>query len=202
MGKVEYWRRLQVTTPYTTLHSLVALRSWQAEWAPPVFNNGWMGKTKTLLIDGELPDDWYDPSLCRGMTKKDWKDKVYDSVEKRETSVTLQRLSTMNSNYIARFVRLKTWGKVGSDFACFSGEIGRRGAYVPEPYLDDRNEPVGRRLKLMCRAGCLPVLKRVAREAKLQSVFGTCKMCNSGNIEDIEHFVMDCDAYTEVQDVD
>ena len=48
----------------------------------------------------------------------------------------------------------------------------------------------------MCRAGCLPVLKRVAREAKLQSVFGTCNMCNSGNIEDIEHFVMDCDAYS------
>ena len=52
-------------------------------------------------------------------------------------------------------------GKVEEEFARSSGEIGRRGALVPEPYLDDRKEPVGRRLKLMCRAGCLPVMKRV-----------------------------------------
>ena len=68
---------------------------------------------------------------------------------------------------------------------------------MPEPYLDDRNEPIGRRLKLMCRAGCLPILKRVAREAKLPASHGTCKMCNSGRIEDIEHFVMDCKAYSQ-----
>ena len=129
------------------------------------------------------------PKVCCGMSKRAWKDAVYDSVEDRETLATPL---DMNSTHRSKF-----WGKVGKNFACFTGEIGRRGALVPEPYLDDRNEPIGRRLKLMCRAGCLPILKRVAREAKLPASHGTCKMCNSGRIEDIEHFVMDCKAYSQ-----
>jgi hypothetical protein len=48
----------------------------------------------------------------------------------------------------------------------------------------------------MCRAGCLPVLKRVAREAQLPELLGICKMCDSGSIETIEHLVMDCTAYS------
>ena len=110
---------------------------------------------------------------------------MYDSVEDRETTTTISRLSMLSSHHAARLVRSKNWGKVEEDFACFSGEIGRRGALVLEPYLDDRDEPVGRRLKLMCRAGCLPTLKRVAREAELPASYGTCKMCLSGRIEDI-----------------
>ena len=195
--RLGYWRRLHVTAPRTTLHAVVALRKWQVDWAPPAFDNGWMGKTKTLLQEGGFSKDWLDPKLCCGLSKKAWKDAVYDSVEERETSDTLSRLAAMSSNHAARFVRCKFWGKVGEDFACFTGEIGRRGALVPEPYLDDRDEPIGRRLKLMCRAGCLPILKRVAREAKLPAAHGTCKMCNSGSIEDMEHLVMDCDAYSQ-----
>ena len=103
----------------------------------------------------------------------------------------------MTSAHAARFVRSKYWGKVGKTFSCFAGEVGRRGALVPEPYLDDRNKPIGRRLKLMCRAGCLPLGKRVAREAGLPAVHGICKMCNSGSIEDIEHFICDCEAYAQ-----
>jgi hypothetical protein len=194
--RLGYWRRLHVAAPRTTLRAVVALRRWQVDWAPPAFNNGWMGKTKMLLQEGGLAKDWLDPKLCCSLSKEAWKDAVYDSVEERETSDTISRLATMNSNHAARFVRSKFWGKVGKDFACFTGEIGRRGALVPEPYLDDRNEPIGRRLKLMCRAGCLPILKRVAREAKLPAAHGTCKMCSSGSIEDIEHLVMNCDAYS------
>lgn len=194
--RLGYWRRLHVTAPRTTLYAVVALRKWQVDWAPPAFNNGWMGKTKMLLQEGGLSKDWLDPKLCCGSSKKAWKDTVYDSVEERETSDTISRLATMNSNHAARFVRSKFWGKVGKDFACFTGEIGRRGALVPEPYLDDRDEPIGRRLKLMCRAGCLPTLKRVIREAELPAAHGTCSMCSSGSIEDIEHLVMSCEAYS------
>ena len=70
---------------------------------------------------------------------------------------------------------------------------------MSEPYLDDRDEPVGRRLKLMCRAGCLPTLARLAREADLPTALGTCKMCNSGQIEDMEHLVMSCEAYAQLR---
>lgn len=195
--RLGYWRRLHVAAPKTTLRAVVALRKWQVDWAPPAFNNGWMGKTKTLLLEADFQKDWIDPKLCTSMSKQTWKDAVYNSVEGRETSDTISRLAAMSSAHAARFVRLKYWGRVGKNFACFTGEIGRRGALVPEPYLDDRNEPIGRRLKLMCRAGCLPVLKRVARETGLHAVHGTCKMCNSGNIEDIEHFIIDCEAYSQ-----
>ncbi len=113
----------------------------------------------------------------------------------RETTATISRLANLSSNHAARYARCKNWDKVKEDYACFKGGIGRRGALVPEPYLDDRDEPVGRRLKLMCRAGCLPTLKRVAREAELPAAHGTCKMCVSGRIEDIAHVVLDCPAY-------
>ena len=84
------------------------------------------GKTKTLLQEAGLSKDWIDPKLSSSMSKRAWKDAVYDSVEERETANTIGRLSTMNSAHAARFMRSKFWGKVGKDFACFTGEIGRR----------------------------------------------------------------------------
>jgi hypothetical protein len=196
--RLGYWRRLHLTaSPGTTLHSLVSLRRWQVDWAPAAFDNGWMGKSKTLLHEGGFSKDWYNPMLCCTATKQAWKAAVYDSVEKRETKATISRLSNMSSNHAARFARSKCWSKVGINFACFTGEVGRRGALVAEPYLDDREEPIGTRLKLMCRAGCLPVLKRVAREARLPAALGICKLCTSGNIETIEHLVMECTAHSK-----
>ena len=44
--RLGYWRRLQMTSSGTTLHSLVALRIWQVEWAPKKFHNGWMGRLR------------------------------------------------------------------------------------------------------------------------------------------------------------
>jgi hypothetical protein len=141
--RLGYWRRLHVTGPNTTLRAVVALRKWQVDWAPPAFNNGWMGRTKALLQEGGLSEDWADPNQCCRLSKEAWKDAVYDSVEERETTDTINRLSIMSSDHAARFVRSKFWGKVGKDFACFTGEIGRRGALVPEPYLDDRVSQLG-----------------------------------------------------------
>ena len=188
--RLGYWRRLHMADPRTTLRAMVSLRKWQVDWAPPAFNNGWMGKTKVMLEKADLSEEWRDPSLCCELGKEKWKDKVYKLVEERETRNTITRLSKMTSNNVSRYVRIKCWDEVGKDVARSSCDIGRRGALVPEPYLDDRKEPVGRRLKLMCRAGCLPVMKRVVREAGLPPWQGTCKMCNSGEVADIEHMVM------------
>ena len=72
-----------------------------------------MGKAKMLLQDGGLSKDWTDPQLCCGMSSKEaWKDMEYDSVEERETSNTINRLSSMSSDYGVRFARSKFWGKV------------------------------------------------------------------------------------------
>ena len=195
--RLGYWRRLHVVDPNTTLHAIVSLRRWQVDWAPSAFNNGWMGRTKTMLDTAGLPENWRDPSLCCAKTKTLWKSLVYESVEERETASMITRLSNMTSVHASRYIRCKHWGKVGENFAGSDGEIGRRGALVPEPYLNDRDEPVGRRLKLMCRAGCLPILKRVVREAGLPDCHGVCKMCSSGEVEDIDHLIMSCEAHAK-----
>ena len=193
--RLGYWRRLQMTAAGTSLHSLVALRSWQVDWAPRAFNNGWMGKTKDIMNSKGLGSHWANPTDCTKMSKSEWKKLVYEAVEAEESVDTLDRLSRLKSYSVARFVRSKQWGKIDKCFASTPGEIDKRGALVVESYLDDRTEPIGRRLKLMCRAGCLPILKRVVREANLPATAGCCLLCNSGSIEDIEHFILFCESY-------
>jgi hypothetical protein len=75
--RLGYWRRLHLTaSPGTTLHSLVSLRRWQVDWAPPVFDNGWMGKSKTLLHESGLSKDWYNPVICCTSSKQAWKTRL------------------------------------------------------------------------------------------------------------------------------
>ena len=193
--RLGYWRRLHTHQPPTTLQALVSLRRWQVNWAPPNFNNGWMGKMKDLLCNAGLSHHWPNPFLSTDMAKRAWKEVVYDSVEDRETMAVIDRLSSLTSAHAARYARSKHWGKMDKNHACMQGEINRRGMLVPEAYLDDRDEPVGRRLKLMCRAGCLPVLKRAVREANLPEEAAICRMCTSNRIEDMDHFILDCPAY-------
>ena len=184
-------------SPGTTLNSLAHLRLSQVDNANLPFNNGWMGKIKKLLCDRGLDSAWNDPSSCTEVTKSVWKSSVFEAIEISETTATTNRLAKLSSNSAARFLRSKDWGKLRKEFATSKSEAGRRGALVCERYLDDRKEPIGRRLKLMCRAGCLPLLKRIAREEKLPALAGTCKMCNKGTIEDLDHFILDCEAYSK-----
>jgi hypothetical protein len=72
------------------------------------------------------------------------------------------------------------------------GEVGMRGALVVERYLDDVQERLGSRLKVMCRAGCLPVMSRVAC---LSRRYGKCPLCDSGEVEDVEHILLHCPAH-------
>ena len=195
--RLGYWRRLHTSAVGTTLNSLVHLRGEQVDGAKTVFNNGWMGKTKKLLLDRGLESVWNEPTSCTEMSKSTWKATVYEAVESFETIATSDRLSKLKSSAAARFLRSKNWGKLSKEYATSKSEAGRRGALVIERYLDDRLEPVGRRLKLLCRAACLPLLKRIAREEKLPQTAGTCKMCCEGVIEDLEHFIFSCVAYTK-----
>jgi hypothetical protein len=122
--RLGYWRRLHVTNPHTTLHSLVSLRRWKVEWTSPIFNNGWMGKTKKMMQQVGLSHEWYDPNACCRVEKKAWKTAIYELVEESETAATISRLSNMSSHHAARFLRSKNWGQAVAEFACFTGEIG------------------------------------------------------------------------------
>ena len=138
---------------------------------PPLEYNGasegWMGTTQDLLATQSLHSHWLDPKLCTLQEKGDWKELVYEAVEGAEDGALRARFAAMTGASAARYARVKNWDKTESEFAVLSGETGRRGAQVIEPYLDDRAEHVGTRLKLMCRLGCLPTMERVAREEKL-----------------------------------
>jgi len=116
-----------------------------------------------------------------------------------ETTACRVRLNLMGQAG-NRFERLKNWDEVTEDYACFSGEIGRLGALVPEPYLDDRLEPVGRKLKLMARLGCLPTLNRVVREEKMHPTDAVCRLCQTGEVEDLAHLVTSCPAHARHRD--
>lgn len=55
----------------------------------------------------------------------------------------------------------------------------------------------------MLRAGCLPLEIEMGRYRKPKPVpleERTCKMCQTGHIEDEKHFVMNCDLYIDQRD--
>ena len=151
-----------------------------------------MGTTRDLLVKHGLYSHWLDPKLCTLQEKGDWKELVYEAVEGAEDGALRARFAAMTGASAARYARVKNWDKIESEFAVLSGEIGRRGAQVIEPYLDDRAEPVGTRLKLMCRLGCLPTMERVAREEKLPPGEGQCRLCSMGAVETTDHLLLVC----------
>ena len=118
---------------------------------------------------------------------------VYQSVEDHFESCRASRMQHMRT--MSQFVHVKNWGVVDNTRACFRGEVGKVGALVPERYLDDTRERLACRLKVMCRCRCLPVLQRIASERSWDSSWARCMMCDSGEIESIEHLVLRCSAY-------
>ena len=191
--RLGYWRRIHVANPDRTFSGLAKLRIKHFNWGRA--HSGWMKGTNELLTARGMASHWADPSLCTERCKGDWKDEVYEAVEAAQQRDVHQRLAGMIGESASRYSRIKQWGRIEPEFARFSGEIGRRGALVSEPYLDGREEPIGCKLKLMCRMGCLPTLHRVAREQSWPAHLAVCMMCNSGEIENMQHMINDCAAY-------
>jgi hypothetical protein len=97
------------------------------------------------------------------------------------------------------YMAVKEWGRSPKEYSFSKGEIDKLGQQVPERYLDDRRNLKGTRLKMLCRTGSLPLMVRVGREVqpKWPREMRTCLACNSGAVEDVHHFVMECPAYAE-----
>ena len=153
-----------------------------------------MRGARDLLVGHGLGHYWHNPTACTAISKDEWKDVVYEAVEGREDVVLAARFAQMRGTAAARYARIKLWSKFPAELSSMKGEAGRRGAQVPERYLDSRAEPVGTRLKLMCRLGCLPTMVRVAREEKLPPEMGLCKLCGQG-MEDARHLLLSCSAH-------
>jgi hypothetical protein len=193
--RLGYWRRINVATEERTLVAIAALRRNHLNWGYKGAASGWMGTTRDLLVKHGMHSHWQNPKLCAAQSKDQWKDVVYEAVESAEEEELRTRFSRMKGAAASRYFRIKNWEEVTADFAVLSGDAGRRGARVIEQYLDDRAEPVGTRLKLMCRLGCLPTMDRVAREEKLPPGHERCRMCDTGKVEDITHLLLTCPAH-------
>ena len=57
-------------------------------------------------------------------------DVVYEAVESSEDAALTARFA--QSNATARYGRIKLWDKLPAELATMKGEVGRRGAQVPE----------------------------------------------------------------------
>ena len=193
--RLGYWRRLQVADDERTLVAVASLRRKHLTWEYKNAHDGWMGNTRDLLVKHGLYSYWLNPNLCADQCKNQWKDVVYEAVEGVEDEAVRGRFTAMSGAAAATYARIKNWDKVTVQCAVMSGEVGRRGGQVIEPYLDGRAEPVGTRLKLMCRLGCLPTMSRVAREEKLPPGQGFCRLCGEGAVEDVQHLLLTCSSH-------
>ena len=70
-----------------------------------------------------------------------------------------------------------------------------------ERYLDDRISDQGRRLKLMCRAGCLPVLETIGTGMKWPVPLRSCVLCETGQTDSIPHLLVTCPAFERYRKV-
>ena len=196
--RLGYYHRLCNAGPERTLRSVADLRRAHWRWGDRPGTRGWMHGTHTLLARLGLDRFWQYPSTCARIDKLYWKKLAHEVVEDAEDAARGHRLAAMRSLSAARYARIKRWNKTPPDFAVFSGEVDRRGSLVCEQYLDDNADTVGRKLKLMCRAGCLPTLKRVGREERWDEQRTQCMMCSrEGAIENMEHVIISCNAYTQ-----
>ena len=88
------------------------------------------------------------------------------------------------------YQRIKRWEPCLEEWARTRGEVGKLGALVIEPYLDESSERLGRIILTQCRAGCLPLMARVREEEALPAAWGGCLMCQREQEETLSHFLL------------
>ena len=193
--RLGYWRKIQSAKPERILSIIARLREQQVRTSTGRAGKlSWVRGTRELLMKRNLTQYWLAPSECyEEMSREQWKVIVYREVEDWFESEREERMSKMSSAEM--YVDVKEWQEMDRQRAEFRGEVGKKGALVSERYLDDVEERLGTHLKLLCRAGCLPVLRKVAVEARASQNIAVCLQCDSGEREDMEHFVFDCKAY-------
>jgi hypothetical protein len=207
--RLGYWRRIFVANQNRVLVLVARLRRQEVIAGRREAHTSWMWGTRRLLIARDLREQWEDPELCfcvrqgpahyKEQMKCRWKKLCHSVVEEHQDDERETRMAAMPS--MARYCRVKRWNELPKDLAVMQSESGQRGMLVPERYLDDVSERLACHLKMLCRAGCLPTIARVCKELRdvrkipLGGEWARCRMCNSGDIEDIEHIVLYCAAY-------
>ena len=191
-----YWRRLFVAPPHRLVRQVAAFRWAERRANNPKFGTrGWMRTAETTLTAAGLQEFWEEPGQVRAISKMAWRQQSYAAVDAKANADRGARMRALPST--AMYSEIKEWGANPAAYAFSSGEEDKLGQHVPERYLDDREDLKGTRLKLLCRTGALPVMRRVGREARPSwpKAMRTCLTCNNGQVEDVEHFIMQCSSY-------
>ena len=138
---------------------------------------------------------WDDPvSAIRDYSAESWKQFTYDAIDEVEDSARALRMA--DSRSLSAYIGAKFWWVNDTEHSAYSGEQYRLGFRVPEPYLDDRKSPSAAvRLKLLARAGALPLMDRIGRERGWPRATRVCPMCGTGEVEDTRHIVLFCPSY-------
>ena len=196
-GKLQlgYWHKA-FSAPDSRLLKLVAVRRHR-DFVSGVGSpgKGWIQAANANLTKYGLARWFANPGLAIS-AGIDWKKAVYNRVEAwHDGSRAASLLAKPNA---ATYSQVKSWDKNTEDYCERSGEIGKLGMLVFAPYLDDRFDHKGTRLKLLCRTNSLPTLSRVGREVSpaWPENLRTCPLCPLREVESVYHFVMSCHAYT------
>jgi hypothetical protein len=199
--KLGYWRKLFTARPDRLLTKVANFR-WRECVNDGAFGNrGFMPTAKTAFARVGMLDYWQQPDRVENLSHGAWKEEVDEAVNTTSDRERAERMLTLPS--ASTYLSIKEWGVNPKEYAFSQGEVGRLGQHVPERYLDDRCDLKGTRLKLLCRTGSLPVLDRVGREsqpARWPAALRTCMACNTGEVEDVSHFMMACPLFSAARD--
>ena len=200
--KLGYWRRV-FAAPDDRLLRVVAEyrhREFINSGGLGLGSRGWMRTAAESFTEYGMIPFWLTTSLVADLSASTWKGMIYDAVDRTSDSRRSERMGGMSST--STYSDIKYWGLNPDSYAFSSGEAGRLGQNVPERYLDDRRCLKGTRLKLLCRLDCLPVMKRVGREVvpAWPKECRVCFSCESGEVEDVHHFLMVCKTYAQQRD--
>ena len=194
-----YWRRIFSSPPDRLLRVVVGFRrdEWAAQGGRGLGSRGSMRHFERLLRASGMGEYWEDPVAAGKVRGPVWKKKADFAVDTAHDEDRAQRMARMPS--CNTYVAMKGWGRNPKEYSFSSGEVDKLGQQVPERYLDDRRNLKGTRLKMLCRTGSLPLMVRVGREVKPKwpREMRTCLACNSGAVEDVHHFIMECPAHAK-----
>ena len=161
--KLGFWRRLYAAKPTRLLRKVAEARHTECVSSGGIGRGGqgWMTTARDSLQKCGLEQYWDDPSLTTQEEAEKWQSMVYEAADSWSDNDRRDRMATLSST--TDYVLLKEWGNPRK-YSFSSGETDRLGQHVPERYLDDRDRLKGTRLKMLCRTGALPVMRRIGRE--------------------------------------
>ena len=112
-----------------------------------------------------------------------------DALANSERENTMSQLTSLN-----QYIQLKDWRPTPRD-RCFSmSEQKKLGMNRTEQYLDDLYEPIGRKLKTLCRLNTLPLMDKVGKQQQWTQRGKSrwnCPLCNTTK-EDLTHYFLEC----------